>query len=88
MTNKDMEDLITIHDAIGDLEKLVHDLAGQDMYMYDDGIMGKLSLINLVLQRNSPLYNDKMDWEDTEYAKIIDDRALSPAERAHFLFDL
>ena len=90
MTIKDMTDLIYIYDGFTEMEKAIYTITGQDnIYIYDEGAMGKISRVIDILRRNTSLYNPERDedFEKSEFAKVLDNKSLSPEERAKKLLN-
>ena len=89
MDLQDMTDLVYIYDGLCDMEKALRIIFdGQDAYGYDEGAMGKISHICDVIQRNSPIFENPRDnWDDTEFAKIIESDT-PPEERAKKLLGM
>ena len=85
-----MTDLIYIYDGLTEMEKALSIMTGSDeVYMYEEGAMGKLARVMDIIQRNTDLYNPEQDddIESSEFAKVLDDKSLTPEERAKRIFN-
>ena len=88
MSKQDMIDLITAYDGLHELESAIEVICGRDNMPadYEAGAYGKLCQIFNVIERNTAL--DSKGHDDycvSPLADILEDRRLTPAERADFL---
>lgn len=78
---KDMEDLLYIHDAC---DKLNITLLGTEMSVgYDEGVLGALSRIHSVIERNAGEELKKNDYE--RVWEIVEDTSLTVEQQAEML---
>lgn len=90
MSLRDMIDLVYIYDGLTDMERALSIMTNSDTaYMYDEGAMGKISRVMDILSRNTELYDPEKDEdvEGSEFARVLDNKELSPEERAKKLFN-
>ena len=61
-----------------------------EVYMYENGAMGKISRVMDILARNTKLYAPETcdDMEESEFARVWDNKDLSTEERAKRLLKL
>lgn len=81
---RDMTDLIYIHDACDSLNTAL--LGVELMVGFHEGILGALSRIHNVIERNVAEELKKNDYKETW--KIADDTSIPPEERARMLLTI
>ena len=78
---KDMTDLLYIHDAC---DKLNITLLGTELMVgYHEGVLGALSRIHGIIERNVPEELKKNDYESVW--KIVEDTSLTMEQQAEML---
>lgn len=82
-TEEVMVNLITVYDAADDLFRICSSLTG--VTIESDSIVYQLLEISEAIKRFSPLYDPSIDWEDSEFVRILDDRTTSKETRAKLL---
>lgn len=82
-TEEVMVNLITVYDAADDLFRICSSFTGVTI---ESGlIVYQLLEISEAIKRFSPLYDPSIDWEDSEFVRILDDRTTSKETRAKLL---
>ena len=91
MCVEDMADLIRIYDATMELTAILRKLcssSSEDLpFFYDDGIIGKITKILCVIERNYAIDDRNRDYNEQVLFEILDGRGktLSYEERASML---
>ena len=88
---RDMIDLVYIYDGLMEMEDALAIMTNSgEAYMYENGAMGKISRVMDILTRNTNLYDPERcdDMEESEFAKVLDNKGLSTEERAKKLLML
>ena len=68
-----MFELLEMHDAVNEFEKIEIMLIGESVSTGPgEGIVGTLSYVSEIIRRYSPIYTPGMDYEDTCFGKILE----------------
>lgn len=90
ITEKQMETLLDIKDAIEALDGITEILLGRtEALSYESGALGQLTKIYSLIRELSPLYQRQTSPEEdileSPVMKIVDDENLSNSEKARML---
>lgn len=78
-----MTDLLSVYDATEELLEISRTLVGRTID--GDSILLRLLKISDVIKQFSPLYNPYVDWDDSVFGRVLEDRTLSNEKRALML---
>ena len=89
MDEKTMYELLEIYDAVMELEEVEEMLTGTTISTgYEEGIMGKLSYVFQIIARYSPLFTPDVDFEITDFGRVLEDDDLDNHEKARILLGI
>ena len=76
-------DLIRVYDAAISLNHLSQQLSGPGLS--ERSVISELMRVIDVIKRMTPLYDPQVDWEESSVYKLLEDRRITPVERAERL---
>lgn len=89
MDEKTMFQLLEIYDARENLETVQEMLTGCIQHAgYGEGILGNLSYVTDIIMRYSPLYDPAVNYEDSEFGRILEDDTMDNNMKARILLGI
>ena len=88
---KEMFEFLEIYDAYNTVQDFSETLTGCGCdFGYGEGVLGKLmNIIGLIRNHSDPsLYDHAIDYYDTRFAKLLDDRQMDNHLKAEYLLGL
>lgn len=87
MTVNELEILIKVHDTISDISEVIRILSGSYPNNHiEEGVIGRIQLLEHLILENSSEYNKEIVNEDFERGfDILVDKTIEPKKRAELL---